>query len=410
MKLQSIQVANFRAFEALSLSLGERLTLLIGENGSGKTSLLDAIGIGLGAILTHLPDVKGISFKKTDLRSQRDQKAAYMRIALQTTESLAWDRMFKRDKSQLTAKLLPQTFGLKKLEHFLDKAVIEPALLSQNYTLPLFVSYGVSRAILDLPLRRKGNSFQKKYQRLDALEGALNADSRFKSAFVWFYTKELEEQRLQKERRSFDVTLPELDAVRSAITQMFPDLTEPHIQVNPLQFVVKQNEQFLNIDQLSDGYKTLLGLVIDLSARMAMANPDSLNPLAEEAIVMIDEVDLHLHPAWQKRVVSDLLRTFPNTQFILTTHSPYIVESINNSLKLAQVTKTLANDSLQECFLMFAPLEKEATQAYFIQNAQATSILERDIGLLDDKLISHWNEINAVYDQLRDLEWEVEHD
>ena len=70
---------------------------------------------------------------------------------------------------------------------------------------------------------------------------------------------------------------------------MFPDLTEPHIEVNPLQFVVKQNEQFLNIDQLSDGYKTLLGLVIDLSARMAMVNPNSPNPLAEQAIVMIDE-------------------------------------------------------------------------------------------------------------------------
>lgn len=410
MKLQSIQLENFRAFERLSFSLGERVTLLIGENGSGKTSILDAIGIGLGAILTHLPDVKGLTFKKTDLRSQHVQKAPYMRVALQTTERLAWDRMVKRDKSQLTAKQLTQTLGLKKLEHYLYAKVIETAVMSLDYTLPLFVSYGVSRAILDLPLRRKGNSFHKKYQRIDALADALNADSRFKSAFVWFYNKELEEQRLQKERRSFDVTLSELDAVRSAITQMFPDLTEPHIEVNPLQFVVKQNEQFLNIDQLSDGYKTLLGLVIDLSARMAMANPNSPNPLAEQAIVMIDEVDLHLHPAWQKRVVSDLLRTFPNTQFILTTHSPYIVESINNSLKLAQVTQTLQDQNLQDRYPQLALLKREHTEAYWIHNAQATSILDNEIGLLDDKLITYWNEINAVYDELRDIEWEAAHD
>ena len=130
MKLQSIQLANFRAFERLSISLGERVTLLIGENGSGKTSILDAIGIGLGAILTHLPDVKGLTFKKTDLRSQHEQKAPYMPVVLETTEGLAWERMVKRDKSQLTAKQLPQSLGLKKLEHYLDATVIEPAVLS----------------------------------------------------------------------------------------------------------------------------------------------------------------------------------------------------------------------------------------------------------------------------------------
>ena len=197
------------------------------------------------------------------------------------------------------------------------------------------------------------------------------------------------------------MTLPELDAVRSAITQMFPDLTEPHIEVNPLQFVVKQNEQFLNIDQLSDGYKTLLGLVIDLSARMAMANPDSINPLAEQSIVMIDEVDLHLHPAWQKRVVSDLLRTFPNTQFILTTHSPYIVESINNSLKLVQVTQKLPEQNLQDRYSQLASLKQEHIQAYWMHDAQVTSILDNEIGLLDDKLITYWKVINAVYDELQ---------
>lgn len=161
-----------------------------------------------------------------------------MRVVLENTEGLAWDRMVKRDKSQFTAKQLPQTVGLKKLEHFLDVTVIEPTVMARDYNLPIFISHGVSRAILDVPLRRNGKSFHKNYQRLDVLEGTLNADSRFKSAFVWFYNKELEEQRLQKEHRSLDVTLPELDAVRSAIAQMFPDLTEPHIEVNPLKFVV----------------------------------------------------------------------------------------------------------------------------------------------------------------------------
>lgn len=150
--------------------------------------------------------------------------------------------------------------------------------------------------------------------------------------------------------------------------------------------------------------------MIDLSARMAMANLNSPSPLAEQAIVMIDEVDFHLHPARQKRVVSDLLRSFPSTQFILTTHSPYIVELINNSLKLEQVSKTLNDQSLQARYSQIAPPKKEHTQVYWVHNTKATAILDEEIGLLDDKLIPYWNEINSVYDELRDLEWEAKYD
>ncbi|WP_129139400.1 AAA family ATPase [Modicisalibacter coralii] len=402
MKLKCLTLENFRAKPSLSMTLGPRLTLLMGANGSGKTTLLDGIAIGLGEILTYLPGVSGMTFKKRGDIHQRDNRLApYTRISLETPRGLGWDRLQRRDNSRKTAGEIPPGRGVKALKQHLDSAVIEPWAAGESFELPVFAYYGVSRALLDLPLSRKG--FPKSHERFDALANALNADTRFKAAFIWFYNKENEEHRLQKQYKSFDVTLPELDAVRRAITRLFPDLSEPHIELNPLRFAVKQEGEWLNIAQLSDGYQTLLGLVIDLSSRMAMANPHLDDPLAAEAVVMIDEVDLHLHPEWQRRVLGDLLATFPNTQFIVTTHSPFIVEALNNHLKRSQI------DGLEiasEPIRALLPLSPEEVAAYHVTPDEAQSLMDADLGLLDDTLLGHFNAINRLYDEMRDIEWE----
>lgn len=402
MRLKNVRLENFRAKENVSLDLGARLTLLIGANGSGKTTILDGIAIGLGAILTHLPTLSGLTFKKIgDIRQIDHKPMPYTRITLETTSGVKWDRTQRRDKSKTSDLFIEAGLGLKALEQSLDRDVIDPLNEGRPFDLPLFVYYGVSRALLDLPLSRKG--FPKQHARLEALANALNSDSRFKSAFVWFYNKENEEHRLQKDRRDFDARLPELDAVRRAITSLFPDISNPRIELNPLRFVVEQNGEPLNIGQLSDGYKTLLGLVIDLSSRLAMANPHLPDPLAAEAIVMIDEVDLHLHPAWQRRVLGDLLRTFENTQFIITTHSPYIVEAINNHLKREQISGyPIQEEELRE----IVPLSARDVAAYLMTADDAQSLLDAELGLLDDRLLENFNELNLLYDKMRDIEWE----
>lgn len=405
MRLKHLRLENFRAHEHLELDLGARLTLLLGENGTGKTSLLDAVAIGLGEALSHLPQVSGFSFKKTgEIHQQGNQTAPYARITLNTTDGLAWDRSVRRDKSATTAKTIPPGMGTKGLKQFLDDTVIDPFNAGRDFTLPLFAYYGVSRALLDVPLTRKG--FAHHHGRFEALADALNADSRFKSAFIWFYNKENEEHRLQKEVKSFDATLPELDCVRRAIEAVFHDLREPHIALNPLRFVVKQQGETLNITQLSDGYKTLLGLIVDLSARMAMANPHLPDPLASEAIVMIDELDLHLHPQWQQRIAGDLLRAFPNAQFIVSTHSPYIVEALNNHLKRHAVRALTLQDA---AIAQLLPLDPQDVQAYFLGPAGKQTMMDRELGLLDDRLLENFNHINVLYEKMRDLEWEASH-
>lgn len=401
MKLQHLTLENFRACERLNLELGSRLTVLLGNNGSGKTSVLDGIAIGLGAALTHLPSVSGITFKETgDIRQVNNVLAPYTRVALATENGLAWDRIKRRDKSKATAKATPAPVGLKALEAYLDKHVIDRLNAGEEYQLPMMAYYGVSRAVLQVPLRRKG--FPKSHTRLEALKQALEAQSSFKSAFIWFYNKENEEHRLQKEQRSFDVTLKELDAVGTAISAIFPDISNPHIELNPLRLAVIINGETLDLMQLSDGYKTLLGLVIDLSMRMGLANPHLGDPLQAEAVVMIDEVDLHLHPAWQRRVLGDLLRTFPNTQFIVTTHSPFVVETLNNHLKRHKLGAAKTGDEQIDSVL---PLASSDVRAYRMQSSQSLSLIDAESGLVDNTLLPYFNEINMLYDKMREIEW-----
>lgn len=403
MKIKTISLDNFRSKTKLELELGSKLTIMIGENGSGKTSVLDGLAIGLGAILTYLPGVSGISFRKTDIRQDDNQKAPYTRVRIETTEGLIWDRTERRDKSKATSKQIPAATGLQQLRKYLDQEILDPINELQSVELPVFSYYGVSRALLDVPLRKR--AFPKAHARFEALEGALVSDTRFKSAFIWFYNKENEEQRKQRELLDFGYKLPELQAVRQAIESVFPGISEPQIKQNPLKFVVKKGAEFLDIMQLSDGYKTLLSLVIDLAIRMALANPDSTRPLESNAVVLIDEIDLHLHPEWQNRVVGDLLRTFPNAQFLLTTHSPYIIESINNHLQRHKVIAIL-NDK----FNNIEPLDPNKVKAYFINADTAATLMDSEIQLINDELIHSFNAISSVYDYLRDLEWEANKD
>lgn len=405
MHLRSIELFNFRLVEHLRLDIGPRLTLLVGPNGAGKTAVLDAVSIGMGAVPTRLPGAEGRTFKKTgDIRLRADgTEAPYTRVCFETAEGVAWDRTQRRDKSRTTHRQVPPAKGLKDLEAFLDETIIDRMNRKEQFELPLFAYYGVHRALLELPQRRTG--FKREHDRIDALAGAHEATSRFRQAFMWFYNKENEEMREQKRLRDFDATLPELDAVRRALRLMFPELSEPHIQQNPLRFMVNREGLSLSVDQLSDGYRTLFGMVVDLAVRMSMGNPHLSDPLESSAIVMIDEVDLHLHPEWQRRVLTDLLRTFPNTQFLMSTHSPFIIEAVNNSLKRHKIDSLDIQDEEIDAIFSLPPAD---VRAYAMDAGKVQPMLDGELGLLDNYLLEYLNAINAVYDRMRDIEWEAE--
>ena len=139
-----------------------------------------------------------------------------------------------------------------------------------------------------------------------------------------------EDIELRGIRENPDYKNPKLNCVRTALERMIKGYSNLRIELAPSRMMMTNSEGIdLQIDQLSGGYKAVLSVIADIAKRLSMANPDSLNPLEEEAVILIDELDLHLHPKWQKEIVADLKRTFPNSQFIVSTHSPFIVQSLD---------------------------------------------------------------------------------
>jgi len=404
-KLKRLDIKDFRCKSVASLQLGSRLTILMGENGAGKTTFLDAISIALGLIISYLPRAEGRGFRERgEIRQSEGKVLPYARIAVETVDGIAWDCIKKAPRTK--SKILET--GKRQLRELIDHTILEPFANDDEFTLPVFAFYGVSRALLDIPERRRG--FDSESGRIvDALDQALASGSNFRSAFIWYYNKEMEELRLRNAVRDFDVKHPQLQAVRQCLLTLFPNLTNPRFAVKPPpRLIVTENGEDLDRSQLSDGYKTMIGLAIDLSRRMAAGNPDMDNPLESPAIVLIDEIDLHLHPAWQQRVVSDLLRCFPNTQFILTTHSPIVVEGVNNLLKRHAIASLLPdpneNDMLRAVRDLY-PLDPQETAVYLVAREKLVDLMDRDEGLTADTLIDHFNQVSSVFEIMRDLEW-----
>lgn len=362
MKINRLVLDNFRMHQHLDISFEKDITVIVGDNGEGKTSVLDAISQLLGRLLTRLPGVVGTSTRDSDLRIVENGKLAPgTRIwtdidvetelqALQSTEAdlasrFVVSRSRLRDKATST-KLqflrecpIPSdgpdssTPGLKALDQFAD-ALVEADAEGNDYQMPLIAYYGTGRAVFETPLRRR--NFRTKFARFDSLNGALNSTANFKRVFEWFHAKETEESFTHRKNRSFDYVDPELAVVRRAIESFFTEFKNPRTILRPLRFVVDKKESpkkivTFDLNQLSDGYRTTLAMIADLASRMVEANPPGTlkDPLKTEAIVLIDEVDLHLHPRWQQSILLDLKKVFPNTQFIVTTHSAQVLTTVD---------------------------------------------------------------------------------
>ena len=333
MKLKSVEIENYRAIEKLELALDPSLTVFHGDNSHGKTSVLSAIAVGLGAVPFLLPDVSGIGFLKKDRREGGEG----VRVSLTTTNEITWERTssyVRKRRWTLSEDTVQERqerprHTLRELKQWLEKTAL--AAWGTPIDLPIMAFYDTERVVRGLA-KRRGRP-KSAISRYAALEGALSARTSFRELFEWFYIKENEELREQRERRDLDFRLKELTAVRDAISSMIDCIAEPHVELRPMRFVVSERldgeaAEKRTLDQLSGGCQAVLALAADLAWRMAQGNPHLDDTLSSEAIVLIDEIELHLHPSWQQRILGDLRRTFPNAQFIVSTHSPQVLTTV----------------------------------------------------------------------------------
>ena len=347
MHLKSITLKNFRCFNELHLELHPRLTVLVADNGGGKTSVLDAIAVGLSPLLRYFSTAdqrlsslgSSISDKDFLLVPVEDRRgnerwvaSDYTQILVETTENLTWDvcRYSVKGKQRVTR------IGQSKLRDYCN-AVLDSLKLKDRRPLPIFAYYGTRRGWIN---RKSRDDSKVDYtQPTSALVGALESLSDLKEMLKWFYLEESIELRVNKGKtpKNFSES-PALAVVRTAIkTILGGHYTDPHFN-SENRFVVKEKDgpQELQISQLSQGYQSMFALAMDFARRLAVGNRHMFSPRGRlrsryaPAIMLVDEIDLHLHPFWQQHVLDDLMRTFPKTQFIVTTHSPQVLTTVEN--------------------------------------------------------------------------------
>lgn len=350
MILDSVELRNYRCFTELHVPLDPQLNVFVGTNASGKSTILHAIAACLEPVLFRFPLSKKARprfLTAGDIhQTEPDVRAPFVRLRAcgrfggpaepreWTVSRLSDSSEFTRNSTLLATGWNPdKETDLRELHSAIDQT-IESHQRRQNYKVPIFALYGTSRAV-DIPqYRLRAAKTASHFQRLMGLEGALEPTADFRRAVAWFDWLSVRELR-ERDEGLLKGRLPELEAVRHAIREMLPEIKNPRIDAQSGRFMVDTEDSSgtpirLLLDQLSDGYQVLLGVVMDFALRLAIANPaaDPRETLAQRAILMLDEVDLHLHPSWQQRVIPDLRRTFPGTQLILTTHSPQVATTV----------------------------------------------------------------------------------
>ena len=344
LRIDQLRLTNYRCFPDLAISFDPSLTVLVANNGQGKTAVLDAIATALGPYVSAFDDGKDRAFKPGDIRLVRagdgnrmevvDGGVALEAFGVVNRSTVSWGREKASPKSTTTrkdAKVLTEA-GKK----FQSKVRQETEARATNTCLPLVAYYGTGRLwnVRRLPYKKLSHT-----SRMVGYTRCLDSGSDFRLMTDWFRYWSINSLSLRLKAQQEVVSVQEnefdsaLEAVRTAInTCLKPSgWGDMNFSLQRDEIVARHPESGeLPIAMLSDGIRSMLTLVADIAFRTVKLNPN-LGPRAAietDGIVLIDEVDMHLHPAWQQTVLASLKEAFPLVQFIVTTHSPQVATTV----------------------------------------------------------------------------------
>lgn len=358
MKISSLTLTNFRGFAKRSFNFSDKFNVFIGDNAKGKTAVLDALSIAVGSFLLGIEGANSRGIREDEIRIRQNLVGQTITFEKQTPVIVQAKGKFL-DNTEILKKNLVDEEGQEKL--FRDNVVSfhlqreinklggrttykDASLIAKiaqtlqncvrdnapNVNLPVISYHGTGR----LWLQKRSRNLETKppSSRMLGYKDCLDAESNEKELMRWF--KKMELQSLQRQRQGkSDIGV--LMALRGAIQRCLENCKSVYFDFDLDELVFEfdidgQDTTFLPFRMLSDGQREIIGVVADIAHRAAVLNPHLQEnaPQESEGVVLIDEIDLHLHPKWQRRVVADLRRTFPKIQFFVTTHSPFIIQSL----------------------------------------------------------------------------------
>lgn len=354
MQIKSLALTQFRAFKQATFEFQPGMNLLVGINGVGKSSVLDALRILLSR---SLPDISAskkefLDFDKNDIASGSDWLRSELRFHVMNTEFeyeiRKWEQEYgtinvkegdvrhQTDNRSNTYRLT--TIDNKGLPQSLDKGLLKNLKTAAEQPLAVYFSTRRSLPNMAKPSKQSsaGNQAAAFGNALDHREMRL-----LEFAEWWLAQKALAEENAPLAQRHLNVlqeavthfldNCTNLHAVRETKEYQHKDKAGLISNITNIKTTLFLNKAGVKLDvcQFSDGERGILALVLDLARRLSQANPKLEDPLRDgKAVVLIDELDLHLHPLWQRTIVAQLTQTFPNCQFIATTHSPFIIQSL----------------------------------------------------------------------------------
>ena len=330
MKIKRVELENFRSIRQMGLDFRPGFNIIAGVNGAGKSTLLDAIDLLLSWVKNRirLHSSSGSYPQLSDI--SKGATFARLRIVAENScgtdndKEIIWEiakissafRNGNRPKSELGS-----------LTEFTDQLASLYYENNGEVSMPMFVKYSVNRSLIDIPTH-----VHKKHV-LDAMalyEGKIDGGSNLRSFYEWFREREDIEREEREERKTFEYEDKQLKSVRTAISLVMEGYGDLHTRRKaPSGFELRKDGKTFRVEELSDGEKCYLTLIGDIARRLAICNPALQNPTEGEGIILIDELELHLHPLWQAQAIDKLRKVFPNCQFFITTHSPHIVQNLH---------------------------------------------------------------------------------
>jgi predicted ATP-binding protein involved in virulence len=366
MQIDKLMLDNVGRFADLEIQLAptakhlSNVTVLVGNNGAGKTTILKSLATSLSWLVARIRTEKGNGSHIAEEDIRNGDAGAIITIAVADYSHARLNLPDTGPEDHLFAWGIAR--GRQGRKTLIHSSLTDASLLADHYrtqltaddkaSIPLIAYYPVERSVLEIPLKiRTKHSFDQ----LDGYDNALNRGVDFRRFFEWFREREDSENETgvsdtalaeisAKFGKNSDIwkTLSQLKAssrdrqltaVRSAIAAFMPGFSNLRVQRKPrLHMAIDKDGVTLNVSQLSQGEKSMMALVGDIARRLAMMNQSLDNPLEGDGIVLIDEVDLHLHPKWQRSLIRQLSETFPNCQFVLTTHSPLVISDAKDVL------------------------------------------------------------------------------
>lgn len=466
LSIEEIAFSDFRGFSDIVLKFPkENLLLIAGENGVGKSSILDGISYSLSWLVNRIlyKGGKGKEFDRLDIKydSEKGYSSILMKLAINKNARALFELCEVHLGGTANKKSYLTEFSkLGALYKFAGEKY-------SNFTMPLFAYYGISRTI-DISTKDINMideyDISKNDSRFEAYINSFSGKADIKSFLKWFKRlDDIEKHRMtssevvsededlinklsilapsdinarnlletlleKKVKNDNENSLFEIKKIKEtlnhAIFVCMDGYSNLEIEIEPVvKLTITKKNHKLNILQLSQGEKSLLSLVLDIARRMLILNPNENYPLHSPGIVVIDEIDLHLHPQWQRSIVESLYEVFRNCQFIVSTHSPQVISEVKhkqifiltenangmiNTYNPKQSYGLTSNEILNE--LMSAD-KKQLIRSYSVECKldEIFDLIEQgNISLAKDEISNLESQVNGDIPELLSAKMEIE--